>query len=114
MKHSERPLTAADKEHAFRRATSALVKWYGEQIKVGMTDDELAEALQTALGIFGGSCRPGELDVVHQGAGLKIWAGWHVVNHVVEKPLFQGKHTIAMAREIYGIQDPENHQMPLL
>ncbi|NOX73861.1 MAG: hypothetical protein GXP03_09655, partial [Alphaproteobacteria bacterium] len=66
-----------------------------------MSDDDLAQALQTTLGIFGGSGGPNQLSITYQGSGLKIWASWHVHNHVAEKPLFAGKATIAMARLVY-------------
>jgi len=110
----KRPLTRADKEDVFRIATRALPKWYGEAFAKGMTDAELAAALEEVLGIFGGSCGPGRMDVAHQAAGLKIWGGWHFVNHQTETPLFQGAKTIAMARHIYSIADPDDGQMALL
>ena len=101
-------------EEAFRTATKALPLWFADQIARGMTDDALTKALEQVLGIWGGSCGPGRMDIVHQGAGLKIWAGWHLINHVTEVPVFQGKQTLAMARIIYGIGDPEDRQLPLL
>ncbi|MCR8551166.1 hypothetical protein M4578_25400 [Salipiger sp. P9] len=79
-----------------------------------MTDADLKAALEQVLGIWGGSCGPGRLDVIHQGSGLKIWAGWHVINHVTERPIFAGKQTLAMARLLYGIEDPDNPQLSLL
>ena len=97
----------------FRIATKALPKWYADEIANGMTDAALTSALEQALGIFGGSCGPGRMDVAHQAAGLKIWGGWHIVNHHIEKPLFQGTKTLAMARHIYGIGDPDDSQMAL-
>lgn len=107
----KRALTRADKEEAFRIATRVLTKWCGDGIAKGMTDAELTAALERVLGIFGGSCGPGRMDVAHQAAGLKIWGGWHIVNHHSEKPLFQGKQTLNMARHIYGIIDPDDQQM---
>ena len=110
---SRRPLTQTDREEAFRLATKALPKWYADAIPKGMTNAELTTALESALGIFGGSCGPGRMDVAHQAAGLKIWGGWHFVNYHAEKPLFQGETTLAMARHIYGIADPDDDQMAL-
>lgn len=107
-------LSRADKEEAFRIATRALPKWYGDKIARGMDDAELTVALEQILGIFGGSCGPGRMDVAHRAAGLKIWGGWHIVNHHTEVPLFQGRQTLAMARYIYGITDPDDAQIPLL
>jgi hypothetical protein len=109
----QRPLSQADREEAFRIATRALPKWYADEIAKGMTDAALASALEQVLGIFGGSCGPGRMDVAHQAAGLKIWGGWYFVNHHIEKPLFHGTKTLAMARHIYGISDPDNDQMAL-
>lgn len=45
--------------------------------------------------------------------GLRIWGGRDVVNHVLEKPLFARAATIAMARDVFGIPDPENDQLSL-
>ena len=113
MTRAQRPLSQADKEEAFRTATKALPKWYPDEVERGMSDEDLAAALERVLGIWGGSCGPGRMDVVFQGSGLKIWAGWHIVNHHEETPLFKGKATIAMARHLYGIGDPEEDQMSL-
>ncbi|WP_305971047.1 MULTISPECIES: hypothetical protein [unclassified Mameliella] len=113
MAREARPLSQADKEEAFRIATKALTCWYADDIAAGMTDEDLEAALVRVLGIWGGSCGPGRLDVVFQGAGLKIWAGWHIVNHVTEAPLFKGNATIAMARHVYGIANPNDRQMSL-
>ena len=109
----ERALSQAEKEDVFRIATRSFAKHHAEQIKDGMTDEEFAQALTRCLGIWGGSCGPGKLDVVFQGAGLKIWGGWHFVNHATDTPLFAGKATLAMARQIYGILDPDHPQLSL-
>lgn len=113
VKKENKPLTQADKELIFKQATSGLVHWYGKQFKNGMTDEELENALKSALGIFGGSGGPGRPSVSFTGTGLRIWGAWHTVNHIKEKPLFSGKATIAMARQVYGIKDPDNKQMDL-
>lgn len=113
MAKEPRPLTQEERELAFRKATASFPKRYVKQIMAGMSDTELAEALEAVLGIFGCSCGPDQLTITHQGSGLKIWASWHIQNHVTEPPLFAGKATIAMAREVYGIADPENGQMRL-
>lgn len=109
----QRPLSQADKEEVFRISTRALPKWYADEVAKGMTDAALTSALEHVLGIFGGSCGPGRLDVAHQAAGLKIWGGWHLENHHTEKPLYSGTTTLAMARHIYGIRDPDEEQMAL-
>ena len=90
------------------------MKWYGDRFASGMNDAELKAALEQVLGIFGGSGGPGRLSVCFKGAGLRIWGGRHSFNHVEEKPLFSGASTIAMAREVYGIANPELEQMTLL
>jgi len=109
----DRPLTVADREWIFRRATAALPRKYPEAIKDGLTDAQLKAALKYILGIFGGRGAPGELSFTVMGAGLRIWGGWRTVNHVIEPPLYAGMATIAMAREIYGIVDPDNPQLRL-
>ena len=75
-------------EEVFRIATKGLVHFHGNKFADGMTDKELEDALVSSLGIFGGSGGPDCLSVSYKGAGLKIWGGWHVVNHVTEPPLF--------------------------
>jgi len=107
------PLTPDEKAQAFRQATSGFERYFAEQISRGMSDAELAAALKQSLGIFGGSCGPGELAISFQGAGLKIWASHEIHNHVTTKPVFQGIATVHMAREIYRIPDPTDAQMPL-
>lgn len=79
-----------------------------------MTDEQLGTALEHALGIFGGSGGPDQPSVTFKGAGLDIWGGWSVINHVTSAPLFSGTATIAMAREVYGIKDPDKDQLSLL
>jgi hypothetical protein len=113
MAENHRPLTQEDKELAFRKATTSFPKRYADQITAGMSDEDLLKALQATLGIFGGSGGPKQLSISYQGSGLKIWASWHVHNHVAENPLLSGKATIAMAREVFGIADPEDGQMRL-
>lgn len=107
-------LSNADKEEVFRVATKVLPTWYGDAIKSGMSEPELTSALESVLGLFGGSYGPGRMDVAHQASGLKIWGGWHIVNHHTEPPLFQGAKTLAMARHIYGIANPEDDQLTLI
>ncbi len=79
-----------------------------------MSDEELKSALERSLGIFRGSGGPNRLSVSFKGSGLRIWGGWHAVNHVKEAPLFSGKATITMGREVYGIPNPDETQLTLL
>lgn len=108
------PLTHEDKVAAFKAATRSLINWYGNELAEGVTDARLEELLKQALGIFGGSGGPDQISLTFQGAGLKIWASWGSHNQVTDKPVFQGKATVKMAREVYGIPDPANSQMRLL
>lgn len=109
----DKPLAQTDKIEAFKRATSSLAHWYADEIIAGMTDEQLEDALTRALGIMGGSCGPDCISVSYQGAGLKIWASWTWPNIVTDRPIFQGRATIAMAREVYNIPDPSNRQQSL-
>lgn len=114
QRQSPRALTPQEREEAFRIATKCLPTWFADEIANGMSDAELAEALKSVLGIWGGSYGPGKMDIVFQGSGLRIWAGWHIVDHATERPIWQGQQTIAMARVIYDISDPEDRQQRLL
>ena len=107
-------LSHADKQDAFKRATNCLVSWYGDKIESGVCDEELNELLARALGIAGGSAGPGRINVSYKGAGLRIWASWGYYNEFTDKPIFSGQQTVKMAREVYGISDPSNHQLGLL
>jgi len=112
-----RPLTEADKREGFIRATGGFVRAkerWAERAARGMTDAELADALAFELGIFGGSTGPNSLSLIYQGAGLKIWISWNIQNHVTARPTFEGKRTIATARQVYGIKDPADRQLSLL
>ena len=108
------PLSHAERAEIFRLATSSLVYHYGDQFADGMTDAEIEFALKRTLGIFGGSGAPGRPSVSYSGNGLRIWGGRKRVNHVLDAPLFEGMTTIAMAREMYAISDPEEPQQRLL
>jgi hypothetical protein len=109
----DRPLTAADKITAFRIATRGFPKHFAKEIRAGMTDAALEDALGRTLGIWGGSSGPGELDVSFQGSGLRIWASWGFHNSQQAKPVLSGRATVALAREVYGIRDPQDQQMRL-
>tara|TARA_R110002073_G_scaffold8068_1_gene45108 strand:- start:10726 stop:11061 length:336 start_codon:yes stop_codon:yes gene_type:complete len=107
-------LSYADKRAAFKIATSALLRWYGDELAGGASDERLSEMLVAVLGIFGGSSGPESLDISFKGAGLKIWASWDTHNTVTDKPVFSGHQTVRMAREVYGITDPTCDQLALL
>ena len=107
------PLTHDEKVAAFKAATRSLINRYGEELAEGVSDARLEELLKQALGIFGGSGGPDQISLAFQGAGLKIWARRGSHNHVTDKPVFQGKTTVKMAREIYSISDPTDPQRRL-
>lgn len=107
------PLSHADKIKAFRRATANLARRIEKQGATPMDDPALEAALRDELGIFGGCGGPAQMHLTWQGSGLKIWASWHVHNHVRERPVLAGAATIAMARMIYGIPDPRDIQLRL-
>ena len=110
---TNRPLTEADKVMIFKLATASLPRRYSDAINAGMSDEDLSNALQSVLGIFGGSGGPGRPSISFTGSGLRIWGGWHIVNHVTEKPIFAGAATVAMARTVYKIKDPKDDQLAL-
>ena len=112
-RESDRPLTQADKEMIFRKATASFPLKFKAEIENGMSDANLEAALKCVLGIFGGSGGPDQPSIAYSGSGLRIWGSWHQVNTVLDKPLFSGKQTIAMARMVYAIADPDNAQMRL-
>ena len=110
---TDRSLSEADKEMIFRKATAGLPRKYAVAIKTGMSDAELEAALKSVLGIFGGSGGPDQLSIAYAGSGLRIWGSWSTVNTVRDKPLFSSRQTIAVARQVYGIADPDNDQLHL-
>ena len=118
MARIDKDLTEEDKREAFLRATrgySGSNDRWELRARTGMTDEELAEALKTEIGIYGGSCGPNEMAICFQASGLKIWASWRgYPNPYDDSPIFAGAATIRMAREVYGIENPEDGQMRLL
>lgn len=53
------------------------------------------------------------LGISYQGSGLKIWADRGIGSYT-RKPILAGAATVAMARMVYGIRDPNDKQMSLL
>lgn len=109
-------LSPAELKEVFVRAVNsfsgAVDRWQA-RAQSGLTDDELSEALSYELGIFGGSTSRSGIDVTYQRAGLKIWAARSFVDRSKTGPVLQGKTTIEMAREVYGISDPNETQLAL-
>lgn len=108
-------LSEDNKLAAFLKATNGMAgandRWI-ERAATGMTDEQLAKALAFEMG-EGGSGGPDSLWISQNGAGLRIWASWEVQNIHSAKPIFEGKATIAKAREVYGIANPEDNQLSL-
>lgn len=107
-------LTREEQVVAFKSATRSLMYWHADEIAQGVPDERLEELLARSLGIFGGSSGPNRLSICFQGSGLKIWARRKTVNHVQDRPILQGKATLKMAREVYGIPDPSDDQLKLI
>lgn len=109
--------TAEEKRRAFSRATGGMSgageRWK-ERATRGMTDQQLAAALAYELGIEGGASSWNDIPAYHvKGAGLQIWISWDFPRCHQEKPTFRGSDTVAMARQVYGIRNPEDKQMDL-
>lgn len=105
-------LTREEREWAFRKAMGGFALRY---MKPAMTDEELAEALALALGIFGGSGGPGELSIMCQGGRPENLGGPPPLpSGSTTSRCFEARETVAMAREIYGITDSADTQLSLL
>jgi hypothetical protein len=108
-------LTEEDRVSGFIRATGGFAgsaeRWR-ERAARGMTDEELAEALRYEIGIEGGTGGSG-LSIWFKGAGLKIWISRNGISPCHDRPTYAGRQTMAMARLVYGIEDPANVQMSL-
>jgi hypothetical protein len=109
-------LTDEDRKEAFLRAVThtqgAKSRWQ-ERTETGLTDTDLEKALRYELGIAGGSGCSVSVKVEYEGAGLKIWASWQGVNPCIDAPIFEGRQAMAMARQVFGIADPDDKQMSL-
>jgi hypothetical protein len=114
MTAHETPLTEDEKLLAFRKATNSMEgsdRRWAERVTRGQTDEQLAEALQYELGAMGGFSRD-DIGVTYQGNGLKIWAD-RCIGSRRNPPILEGNQTVAFARRVYGIADPEEKQMGL-
>ncbi len=79
----------------------------------GLTDQDLHDAIRYELGIAGGSsARSDRPDVAYEGSGLRIWIGNHL-NPCIDPPTLDGRHTMAMARQVFGIVNPDDGQLSL-
>lgn len=110
-------LTADQKRQAFILATQsfadAAARWEADATR-GLTDSQLAERLAYELGSYGGHARTG-LDVEYTADGLRIWARTDgFVRRTTDAPIMQSAATIAFARVVYGIPDPDQSQLSFL
>ena len=110
---AERPLADADMIAAFKACTRSFPERYRAQIAAGMTDAELARALDEVIGILGGASARTEIPAIaYKGAGLKTWASWDSPD-MRDRPIFAGEATVALARQLYAIPNPSDMQMRL-
>ena len=112
----KKQLSQSDIIDALRRATSsyegAEERWW-ERAKQGLTDEQLELALAYELGTAGGSSGRDMLSVEYSRSGLKIWASWESTNSYSDSPVLEGRRTMMLAREVYGIADPTDMQMAM-
>ncbi len=100
-----RELTPADELAAFKAATWALPAHYGDVLGQGMTDAQLVAALWDCLGVSERSPATATVPAIaYTYDGLKIWASWDTPNTATDRPVFKGRRTLAMAREVYAIR----------
>jgi hypothetical protein len=112
----KRMLSHADIIEALRRSTTSFEgaeeRWLARARK-GLSDEELSETLAYEIGIAGGSSGRDILSVAHQRSGLKIWAGWEGTNTCRDQPVLEGRRTMHLTREVYGIADPRDNQLAM-
>lgn len=112
----KRLLSPDDIIEALKRATNsyegAQDRWQ-ERARQGLTDKQLEAELAYELGIAGGSGSMNDLCIAYQRSGLKIWAGWHGADRYSGGPVLEGKRTMMLAREVYGIADPTDAQLAM-
>ena len=113
MNDAIKPISRADIEWAIRRITRRLARKFEGRFKDGWSDATLRSELELSWSVEGGCYIPGKPAIQYKAAGLKVWVTWEVNTYGVP-PNFEGQSTIALVREIYGIPDPDNHQMRLL
>lgn len=109
-----KPLTQNDKLAAFLLVVGASRPIWIELAQTGAEDDELAITLERMIGIEGGTSARDHCPATwYRAAGLRIWASWEMVFPHRERPIFAGRTTIAMAREVFAIPDPSDDQLKL-
>lgn len=114
---AKRVVSASDKKEAFLRAVHSYsgseVRWQ-QRKETGLSDEELYEALRYELGTDGGSSGSDMMSIHYSSSNLRIWASWECCYPIEKKYLIcEGKKTVAMAREILGINDPSLDQLSM-
>ncbi len=116
MDNAIHSLSPSDIQSAFLRAVTSMQgapeRWE-QRAEAGLTDDELQDALKYELGIAGGSSCRDSISVAYQGAGLKIWASRDYANSCLDEPVLQDRQTMAIARHVFSIANPDDRQMAL-
>jgi hypothetical protein len=108
----EAALTPDEKLWAFRKASNSMEgapRRWTERVETGLTDEQLSHALEYELGQMGGHWGY-EVSVEHEARGLKIWASHGMRNRHKAVPMCAGPATLRLAREVYGIADPDEKQ----
>jgi hypothetical protein len=90
-----------------RRQVSAAA----ERIARPLTNEDRLTAFRSATGSFvawyAGQIEAGMTDP-------ELEAAWEITSHYGTRPIFAGHATVAMAREVYGIANPQDRQMRLV
>ncbi|MEO1152191.1 MAG: hypothetical protein AAFW83_14560 [Pseudomonadota bacterium] len=109
-----KPLTQDDKLSAFLSVVGGSRPIWTELAQSGASDDRLAIELERHIGIEGGSSPRSNCPATHyKAAGLRIWASWDLTYPLRERPIFAGRLTVSMAREVFAIPDPSDDQLKL-
>ena len=114
---AKRAISASDTKEAFIRAVhsySGSKERWQQRKETGLNDEELYEALRYALGTEGGSSGSDMISIHYSSSNLRIWASWECCYPIEKKDLIcEGKKTVAMARELLGISDPNLDQLSM-
>ena len=111
MTEGPSPLTDGDRVRALRLAAESMEgakeRW-AERAASGQTDEQLMRALEYEFGAMGG-CSRDDIGVTYQSNGLKLWVD-RCIGSRSQPPILEVQATLRLAREVYGIADPEERQ----
>lgn len=97
----------------YKRHGDAPRRW-AERVRTGLTDEQLADALKYELGDAAGFYGDDNaVNVECESNGQRIWASHGMPYRHTAEPMCQGKATLRLAREAYGIADAKEKQMAL-